>query len=309
MYGRFPVELLELLRCFHGRGRLVAAGRETRISEGILRCECCGRDHRISGGILSLLDESSLDSESANEMRIRDRGAQGDDSPVADLGAMDAAETVPTLAELQPSDAAAVLELGCGTGRYTLPISGRCGLLLAVDFSRDSLVALARKLPDDPRIGLVQADVTRLLTAAGAFDRILSTLVSNLPTDAHRAAMYLLGARALRKGGRFVFSTHNYGVREVLRRAPIEGPYSSAYPVYRRLFSPAEIVSESSRYFRRVRCRPVQIVLPFTRAGWFPIVSFSRAAERVPGLNRFARILLFTAEDPVSSRPAAADER
>jgi SAM-dependent methyltransferase len=297
MYTQFAVDLLRLLRCPHGSGRLVATSDERAIVDGVVRCECCAREYRVSQGILSLVDASALHPEGANEMGIRDRDTAGYDAEIARIGKVDDAETIPTMQELGPLGSTTVLELGCGTGRYTLRMLPECGALLATDFSLGSLLALARKLPDgDPRIGLVQADITRLTIAEHAFDRVLSTLVSNLPSAVQREAMYRLAARAVSDGGRFVFSTHNYGPRERLYRAPVEGPYHPDYPVFRRLFTPREILSEAGPHFARVKCRHVQIALPLTRRFPFPIVAFSRMAERVPGLRRLAGILLFSAE-------------
>lgn len=292
-YRRFPAALLPLVRCFHGGGTLAAAGD---VEDGSARCSCCGRDYPIAQGILSLLDAKALDGESANEMRVRDQDG-GFDARHGARGGMDEAERVPTLQQLAPLEGATVLDLGCGTGRYTLPLLEKCKALIGADFSRGLLRALAAKLADDPRVGLVQADVTRFAVAPGAFDRILSTLVSNLPTGAHREAMYKLAARALAPEGRFVFSTHNYGLRERLKREPVEGPYNREYPVYRRLFTPDEILRESAPHFRRVQFRPAQIVPPLTRyTPRFPFVQFSAFAEHVPLLNRLASILVFTAQ-------------
>ena len=304
MYRRFPKRLLALLRCSRDAGTLAAEDAGPAIADGEVRCERCGRRYPVSGGILSLMDASAvLDGRSATEMRVRDEQAGSSSrAPAAPPGPLEVAEIVPTLAALEPLAGTAVLEVGCGNGRFTVPILRGAGTLVAVDFSRGMLAALARELPDDDRVGLVQADVTRLATADAAFDRVFSTLVSNLPTDLHREAMYRMAARALRDGGRFVFSAHHLGLRERMRRAPREGVYSSENPIYRRLFVPAEILVEARRHFGRLRCRRVQSLLPFSGRMPFAVVALSRLAERVPGLNWFAHILLFTAE-----RPAVAD--
>ena len=297
MPARFPLELLSLLRCAEDGGRFVSAdpGSAGGLVEGNVHCDACRQAHRISEGILSLLDEGRLDAEGANEMHVRDRSVAADGAREPKLLPVDEAEMAPTTAALEPLVGRVLLELGCGTGRYTLPLSRSCGAVLAVDFSRGSLRTLASRLPDDAPVALVHADVTRLALSAASFDRALATLVSNLPSGDHRRAMFTLVARALRPTGRFVFSTHHYGPRVRVKLEQIEGRYRD-YPVYRRLFRPDDIRSEASAYFGRIGCRPIVVAPPFGRRFGIPLVSFSRWAERVPVLNKLASLLLFVAE-------------
>jgi SAM-dependent methyltransferase len=219
-------------------------------------------------------------------------------------------EMRPTLAALAPLNDQIVLELGAGTGRYTVELVKECRALLAVDFSARSLETLAAKLSDPgfqsrARVGLIQADVTRPCPAPRAFDRILSTLVSNLPTRTHRADMYRLAAGALRGGGTFVFSAHHYGPRQRVRREPIRGRYTED-GIYRRLLSKQEILDELGPYFGRVSCRPIQVALPFTyRWPGFPLESLSRLAERSPLLKQLGFLLLATARQPMRARAFA----
>lgn len=242
--------------------------------------------------------ERPLHADTATEMQVRDARTAGYDARMQRLGAANQAEMIPTLSELQRLAGASVLELGCGTGRYTVPVLRECRTLVAVDVSLESLRVLAGKLPDDREVGLVQADIGCFVTAGQVFDRVLSTLVSNLPTASHRDAMYRLAARAMTSNGKFVFSTHHYGAWEWLLREPVEANYGPEFPVYRRLFRADEIVQEARSQFGRVNARYVQIVAPWPWRIELPVVALSRIAERVPGLNRLAKILLFTAEQP-----------
>jgi SAM-dependent methyltransferase len=304
MYRRFPIDLLPLLRCFHDRGELVFDAGSAE--NGTVRCTTCSRHYPISDGVLSFLEPDKLNPISATEMRVRDGDTDGYDKFIESLGPESTAEIQPMLAALQPLSGATVLELGCGTGRYTIPIVRDCRSLVGVDFSMESLRALSRKLPESAHVALVQADITRLCVASEAFDRVTSTLVSNLPTDDARAAMYRLAKLGLTAGGCFVFSTHNYGIREWLRREPIEGNYTDSYAVYRRLFRPKQILSEANEYFGDVRCRRIAIIPPLARKVGIPIYAFSRFAESVPGLNEFASLLLFTAAG--ARRPALENQ-
>jgi SAM-dependent methyltransferase len=283
------------------------------IVDGTVRCRACGRGFRIEGGILRLLDDLwEPDAESAHEAQLRD-SIVGNGDYVEQFRAtradqqFDRMEMRPTLAALASLRDQVVLELGAGTGRYTVELAKESRAILAVDFSARSLETLAAKLSDPrhqggARVGLVQADVTQLCLAPRAFDRILSTLVSNLPTRAHRQAMYGLVAGALRADGQFVLSVHHYGLRQRLRHEPIDGRYSEG-GIYRHLFSASEIEDELEPYFGRTSCRPIQIALPFTyRWPGFPLEAVSRLAERAPLVKRLGFLLLATARRPTETR-------
>jgi SAM-dependent methyltransferase len=308
----FPAELLALVRCPLDDGELDGSPHSETIVDGTVHCHLCGHGYRIEAGTLRLLDRWVPDAESAHEARLRDSIA-GNGDYVEQFRAtradrqFDRMEMRPTLAALAPLRDRVVLELGAGTGRYTVELAQASRALLAVDFSARSLEMLAtklsnRRLPGGARVGLVQADVTRVCLAPRAFDRILSTLVSNLPTAAHRAAMYRLAASALRDDGLFAFSAHHYGLRQRLRHEPVDGRYSEG-GIYRRLLTAREILEELGTYFGRTSCRPIQVALPGTyRLPGFPLEALSRLAERSPVVKQLGFLLLATARQPTEAR-------
>jgi SAM-dependent methyltransferase len=313
MQRGFPSELLSLIRCTDDDGTLDGvpqpAPSPVSIIDGTARCNRCGRGYRIESGILRLLDGWRPDMESAHEARLRDSMATNGDyveqfraTPAGRQ--FDQMEMRPTLAALAPLGDRVVLELGAGTGRYTVELARDSRAVLAVDFSARSLETLARKLSDErleiaARVGLVQADVTRLGVAPRAFDRVLSTLLSNLPSRAHRAAMYGVAAGCLRANGVFVFSAHHHGLRQRLLHEPVDGRYDEG-GIYRRLLSEQEIQDEVAGYFGRTTCRPIQIALPLTyRWPHFPLEAVSRVAERWSFLGKLGFLLLAAARGPM----------
>jgi SAM-dependent methyltransferase len=264
-----------------------------------VHCTRCLREVRVERGILRLLDDSGLDGESAHELRLRDDMAQ--DADYAEgfratwrLRQIDLAETSPTLEAMGPLEDKAILELGCGTGRYTTELAKANRMLLALDFSMTSLARLATKLEGCLTTGLVQADVTKLTVAPRQFDLVFSTLVSNLPTHAHREAMYRLVKEALKDDGQFVFSTHHHGVRQRLRGETADGRYSGG-GIYRRLFTRREIDEEMAPYFEESTSRPIQVTIPLTWHLGLPLAKLSRVLEHVPLVNQLGNILLVTA--------------
>jgi SAM-dependent methyltransferase len=192
----------------------------------------------------------------------------------------------------------AVLEFGCGSGRYTLPLAKTGALLLALDISMGSLRALAQRLSPGLTVGLAQADVTRRCVAPRCFDRVLSTLVSNLPTREHRLAMLRIAAEALKDTGNFVFSTHHQNLTNRWLGRPPSGRYTEG-GIFRYFMRREEVLRESSVYFRRVHCRPIEIFVPFTRWTGISTVTLSRVAEWIPLLRQRGNLLLAKVSEPI----------
>ncbi len=307
MYDRFPLALLSLLRCPADAGELRPEGGspgEAALADGAVGCARCGKRYPITRGILRMLDTDVLDAESRHEVALRDVKAPGYDAEVEQYGEWDRMERGPTLAALGRLEDADVLEIGCGTGRFTVELARRCRRLVAVDFSGGSLEVLASKLAPGPGVGLVQADATRLGVASRGFDRALSTLISNLPTRSHLQAVIAMVAGALRDDGSFVLTTHNYGIKDRLRGRSREGRYAAG-DIYRRLYTTAEIDAELREGFASVRTRPVQVVLPLAHRLGIPRESWSETLARVPVVRDLGALLLSTCRSPIRGEPAA----
>jgi uncharacterized protein YbaR (Trm112 family) len=306
MYSGLPAGQIDLLQCPHDRGALTISERRDGSSHdcivnGTLRCEWCGRRYHIEDGILRLLDRDALDKESAHERRLRDEGAELEyELSIADP-VDNEREVSPTLELLHPTREGVLIELGCGAGRYTIPMAAQCGALLAVDFSLDALRILARRLSPEMPVALVNADITHLKVAPRRFDGCLSTLVSNLPSRRHRDAMFAVVSEALKDDGRFVFSTHFLGLRERLSGTPQAGRYREG-GIYRYYFRKREIAGEATQFFANVQTRPIKVTLPFLGRLGIPSARLSQISERAPLLNQLGRLLLVSATEPVRPR-------
>jgi SAM-dependent methyltransferase len=191
-----------------------------------------------------------------------------------------------------------LLEMGCGRGRFTTRVASMCSEVVAVDISLQSLRAAAARL-EGGDVALVHGDATKPLVAAGHVDRVLGTLASNLPDRATRQASYRTAAAALRPGGKFVFSTHYLGLRARMDREPREGRYTEG-GIYRCLLTAADVREEAAPYFRRLRIRPICVVLPFSRRLGVPLAPLDRVARRIPLVRAFGDLLLVEASEPRS---------
>jgi SAM-dependent methyltransferase len=288
----FPASALSLIRCPADGGELHASVASEFIKAAKIFCLRCVYTARIDGGILDLLDPESLDVESSREVNLREVEWAGAVKPITDL---DLAEMQPHIEALQIRPGYRLLEFGCGTGRYTLSLAPHCSLIIAVDFSRAALVKIAQQAPKNT--ALVRADATKIRTKPGSFDGVLSTLTSNLPVADHRRMLYAAAAEALNDGGTLVSGTHHYGIHARLSGLVRNGRYSEN-GIYRSHNTRVEIQSEVGSFFRDVRVRPVQVLLPYSRTLGLPLLRISRLAERIPGLREFGMLLLTVARQP-----------
>lgn len=302
MQTGFPTALASLLRCPGDSGSLSFSppGGDSLpafLPEGVLACSACSRRFPIAGGILHMLESQRLDCESSSELQVREQSFH-----IPQPSLIDEMQMQPTLAALRPLDGAFLLEMGCGTGRYTTLLARACRAVVAVDFSQNRLRVLAQQLDSHAPVALVQADVTSLRLSPQAFQRVLSTLTQNLPDREHRLAMFRVASEALDDSGRFVFSAHFHGIRDRLLGVPQAGRYQEQdgdAGVFRYHMTHREGAREAAPYFARVRSRPIQILLPFAERLRLPLVSLSRLAEYVPLLNQWAYLLLFVASRPI----------
>jgi SAM-dependent methyltransferase len=106
-----------------------------------------------------------------------------------------APDDIPFYLALIPSSNASVLELGCGTGRVTLPLSQRCGYVHGLDISPAMLSICQKKLAEaniPPSKACVElADITRFALER-TFDLIIAPfrVFQNLETDAEVTGLF-----------------------------------------------------------------------------------------------------------------------
>jgi SAM-dependent methyltransferase len=302
LYG-FPLSLISYLRCRVDGGELdpsdLSMASEGFIREGSLQCRKCSTRFLIAGGIVRMLDEQELDAESLHELHMRDdRNNEMPDFPdTPEVNYWNELEIEPTLKALNVDSDTTLLEIACGAGRYTMKLVSNCRAIVGVDFSLASLRALARNIPPQTSIGLVQADITRLQLAPRSFDRVLSTTC--LDNRDQRMAMHRLAAESLNDKGRYVFGNEFYNLQTQLLGLPKVMRYTPQGMVFCHL-EKNDIRRETAPYFGRVRTRTVQIPLPFTSALPFSVRKIiSRIAERTPVLRHLGVLLLVQAEAPL----------
>ncbi len=293
----FPARLIDFIQCSKGCGSLdIEKGQNEAgvITQGILRCSQCCAEYPIHNGILDILDSNeSMDDRSCFEMKIRDEIARESKHQFAEIDDFaNDTEVSSTLRKLGWLQGKCILELGCGTGRFTRKLINGGATVVAIDFSLDSLSANAKRLEDTEKAGLIHADVSKISLKENSFDLALSTLYSNIPDPEARLACTNIVYQALKPGGTYVLSAHHHEIRDVLKGQPSSGTYDNG--IFFQKFTTASIKKELSGIFPRIKTETICIWLPYL-SRIASIRSFlSRASESVPLLNRLGSLLLVT---------------
>lgn len=113
---------------------------------------------------------------------------------------------VPFYLSRVPSPDTSILELGCGTGRTLLPLSGACGHIYGVDHSEGMLNVCRRKLRDagvpESKAKVQTGDITDL-DLGRTFDLIVAPywVIQNLETDAQLDGLFETVSRHLSPQG------------------------------------------------------------------------------------------------------------
>lgn len=307
----FPLHFVQRLLCPMDGAAVTVHSTQTgdagSMLEGSLRCEKCGRTYPVSQGIVRLLSEEALDESARFEMQWRD--SVGEEQQSWFESKLSSLLEIPQhIGALRLNPQSTLLELACGRGRFTVRFAQTCAFVLAVDFSLKSLEFLARRLPPESRVGLVQADITSLRLQPRTFNRAFST--SSLDSREQRLSMHRVVSEALSDDGIYVFSAEHNDWRNRLLGNPRHAYYPGSQISFYRM-DRAEIVREAAPYFARLRVRPIQLFLPFLGSASHArlaqrsamlarlAVRFSLFLERVPLVRNFANLLLLTATQPV----------
>jgi ubiquinone/menaquinone biosynthesis C-methylase UbiE/uncharacterized protein YbaR (Trm112 family) len=255
-------ELLSLLRCPEDAG--VLDGWDSHSDEGTLSCETCGRRYPVRSGVPCLLPDGLREAEAAtgddpieiaekqNEMAARDAQADHYDDLLG-LKILTLRELPLSLRYVAPDSDSVMLEGGCGTGRMTAMLAENCRLLVALDFSAESIRAARGKLPKAlrERVLFIQADLSRLPLRSAAFDRVGSFGVyQHIPTaHARESAMEEMArvVKSRRDGGRFAYSAYRWN-RTVGLFAQREGHHPGG--IYYRRYTSQEFREHAARRFR-----------------------------------------------------------
>ncbi|HZP82520.1 MAG TPA: methyltransferase domain-containing protein [Chthonomonadaceae bacterium] len=218
-------QTLSLLRCPNGcAGELSVQEKERqgdRLIHGVLVCPACGSGYPVTEGIARMLPGFlTAEAAAADAVEVERKRSEmaARDAQVEDYDRMryltlygKLFEIPATLAELSLRPTDVLLEAGCGTGRMTLAFAARCGTLISVDYSLESLRVCQRKLQAAgvQNVDLIQADNCALPLADHRFDKAVSCgVLEHVPTVESRSKMIAEMARVTKAGGAVVLSAY-----------------------------------------------------------------------------------------------------
>ena len=196
-----------------------------------------------------------------------------------------------------------VLDVGCGTGTYTLPFADRSQATIVGINATPTLLERARAaLP--ARVHLAGADAAALPFPDDTFDAVIgNAILHHVSLDETVPEI----VRILKPGGRFCFAEpnllnpHLMVVLNVpwLRRALDGTPDETAF-VRWRLRRRLEALGLTA-----VSIRPFDFLYPLTPRRLVPAVeALGRRLERLPLVREIAGSLLITAEKPDRAQPS-----
>jgi len=255
--------LVALLRCPQCKSTLSLSEAELQSGEieaGVLNCSSCAARHPIVAGIPRFVPvenyadnfgfqwnqfrKTQLDSHSGQTIS-RDRFLKSTGwAPESLVGK-------------------AVLDIGCGAGRF-VEVALSCGAtVFAVDYS-SAVDACRANFPGHPNLHVIQADVYALPFAEGCFDAIYCLGVLQHTPNPREAFLSL--PRHLKSGGRLAVDVYQGGWRQVVHTKYWLRPVTTRVP-QQRLFQAVE------------RSMPA-------------LMGLSRAVGRIPAIGPYARRVL-----------------
>ena len=177
-----------------------------------------------------------------------------------DLGPSDSLRDVPFYIQRVPSPDAAILELGCGTGRVLLQLMCRCGAIHGIDHSPAMLAVcrerLARSGAGPPQVRVELGDITAL-DLGRKFDLIIAPfrVMQNLESDPQVEGLLDVARRHLAPGATCILNVFrpNRDRETLMREWPSDDERLSW-----------EIAIEGGRvtcHDRKVRVEPQPLVL------------------------------------------------
>ena len=182
-----------------------------------LTCRACGQGLHGRDGILTMeMPTEDLTPEQLHQRReeaIRDQQASFYDLMV-NLNVSNWMESRKIHRGLNKHRPQAALEVGCGTGRLTVPLAARSERVVAIDRSLKSLELCRKRLIERnllDRVLLIQADISQMPFRPGAYDLALTAqVIQHLPTALMRDDAVRRIALSLREGAGLIFSGYEW---------------------------------------------------------------------------------------------------
>jgi SAM-dependent methyltransferase len=255
--------LLAWLRCPQCKSALSLADAQWQndeVESGVLTCQQCHARHSIVGGIPRFVPVDNY-ADNFGFQWNRFRRTQLDSHSGQTISRNRFLKSTGWTPESLAGQA--VLDIGCGAGRF-VEVALSCGAtVFAVDYSR-AVDACRSNFPSHPNLHIIQGDVYALPFADACFDAAYCLGVLQHTPDPQAAFLAL--PRHLKAGGRLAVDVYQGGWRRVAHTKYWLRPVTTRVP-QERLFHLVE------------RSMPA-------------LLGLSRAVGRIPAVGRYAQRLL-----------------
>jgi cyclopropane fatty-acyl-phospholipid synthase-like methyltransferase len=150
---------------------------------------------------------------------------------------------------LELSETSTVLDLGCGTGRISMPLLTQCESFIGIDYSMAFLQKFKSKVGRRKRFDLIRADLNHMpLRLHPAFDRIVSAeVLEHLPSQQLRRHFLTCCHDLLHPHGRLVLTTYNFSLTKRFKKLAKEGLHSAG--IYYYCYDAIELKQEMADFF------------------------------------------------------------
>jgi ubiquinone/menaquinone biosynthesis C-methylase UbiE len=185
-----------------------------------------------------------------------------------------------------------ILEIGCGTGEYSVGLSAGDHRLICTDISLNMLHIARSKLPRRDNLDFIHCDIERLPFRDCSFDAVVGNSILH-HLDIGKALPELF--RILKTGGRFAFSEPNMRNPQVflerniscIRRMSGNSPGETA-------FSRNDIRNDLIKIgFSSIEVTPFDFLYPYVPDAVSGLIeAIGRHLEKIPLIKEFAGSLL-----------------
>ena len=297
----FPQKALDFLYCPQDGGTLVLSGKmtESQVVNGEVVCKHdSSHRYKITNGILKLMPVlDNLDQKIQSEIKARDKQAERYDLKLASRFDKELPSTLSAIGSVLDKN---VIEYGCGTGRVTEHLL-EAKLLIAIDFSYESLTILANKLNNNFNLALVQSEIISTKVKPKSFDVAVSIqVIEHIPTPQMRSNFLASVGRGLLDRGIFVLSAYHYDLRRRIKKQPQAGVHNSGITYY--YFNKQELKQELKQFFIPQVIKIIDITWPLeVRLGLNKILGgfLSKWGENISVVNSFGHLILVKAKKRV----------
>lgn len=195
----------------------------------------------------------------------------------------------------------AILDAGCGTGRFLARLLEMKGSVVGVDYSFQSLRLARQRISPHGAPRVVQADGRCLPFRDEAFDLVLcSEVITHLIDEDDAVAFLRELRRVLRARGRLVITAENYRLwlKMTWKKADADGlghnyrlrTRAEYWDLLREAFFPREIVGIWG--FLNLLHRPIPLGMTMPRVLWAPIMKADLWLEKTPLADWLAKLWL-----------------